>query len=53
MRISLFSFKTIRSIHDKELVLKIRYGLSKTTYAYQWRDYDPVITRFNKIDRFA
>ena len=21
--------------------------------AYQWRDYDPAIARFNKIDRFA
>ena len=25
----------------------------KNTYAYQWRDYDPAIARFNKIDRFA
>ncbi len=27
--------------------------LGKNTYAYQWRDYDPAIGRFNKIDRFA
>lgn len=27
--------------------------LGKNVYAYQWRDYDPVIARFNKIDRFA
>lgn len=27
--------------------------LGKDTYAFQWRDYDPVIGRFNKIDRFA
>ncbi len=25
----------------------------KDTYAYGWRDYDPAIGRFNKIDRFA
>src|SRR5690606_22183436 len=25
----------------------------KNTYAYQWRDYDPAIARFNKIDRFS
>ena len=27
--------------------------LGKNTYAFQWRDYDPAIGRFNKIDRFA
>jgi RHS repeat-associated protein len=27
--------------------------LGKNTYAYQWRDYDPALGRFNKIDRFA
>ncbi|OED39970.1 hypothetical protein AB832_03755, partial [Flavobacteriaceae bacterium (ex Bugula neritina AB1)] len=27
--------------------------LGKNTIAYQWRDYDPAIGRFNKIDRFA
>lgn len=27
--------------------------MGKKTYAYQWRDYDPAIGRFNKIDRFA
>ncbi len=27
--------------------------LGKDTYAYQWRDYDPAIARFNKVDRFA
>jgi len=27
--------------------------LGLNTYAYQWRDYDPAIARFNKIDRFA
>ena len=27
--------------------------LGKNTYAFQWRDYDPAIARFNKIDRFA
>lgn len=27
--------------------------LGKNTYAYQWRDYDPAIARFNKIDRFS
>lgn len=27
--------------------------LGKNTYAYGWRDYDPAIGRFNKVDRFA
>nr|WP_282161196.1 RHS repeat-associated core domain-containing protein [Ulvibacterium marinum] len=27
--------------------------LDKNTYAFGWRDYDPAIARFNKIDRFA
>lgn len=27
--------------------------LGKNTYAYGWRDYDPAIGRFNKMDRFA
>ncbi len=27
--------------------------LGKNTVAYQWRDYDPAIARFSKIDRFA
>ncbi len=27
--------------------------LDKNTVAYQWRDYDPAIGRFNKLDRFA
>ena len=27
--------------------------LGKDTYAFQWRDYDPAILRFNKMDRFA
>ncbi|WP_062061805.1 M91 family zinc metallopeptidase [Aquimarina longa] len=27
--------------------------LDKNTIAYQWRDYDPAIARFNKIDRFS
>jgi len=27
--------------------------LGKNTYAFGWRDYDPAIGRFNKIDRFA
>ena len=27
--------------------------LGKNTIAFQWRDYDPAIGRFNKIDRFA
>ena len=27
--------------------------LGKNTYAFQWRDYDPAIGRFNKIDRYA
>ena len=27
--------------------------LGKNTLAFQWRDYDPAIARFNKIDRFA
>ena len=27
--------------------------LGKNTVAFQWRDYDPAIGRFNKIDRFA
>jgi RHS repeat-associated protein len=31
--------------------LEVEFG--KNTYAYQWRDYDPAIGRFNKIDRFA
>jgi len=31
--------------------LEVKFG--KNTYAYQWRDYDPAIGRFNKIDRFA
>lgn len=27
--------------------------LNLNVYAYGWRDYDPVIARFNKVDRFA
>jgi len=27
--------------------------LGKNTVAYQWRDYDPAIARFNKVDRYA
>jgi RHS repeat-associated protein len=27
--------------------------LGKNTLAFQWRDYDPAIARFNKIDRFS
>ncbi len=27
--------------------------LGKNTYAFGWRDYDPAIGRFNKVDRFA
>ena len=27
--------------------------LGKNTIAYQWRDYDPAIGRFGKVDRFA
>ncbi len=27
--------------------------LGKNIYAFQWRDYDPAIGRFNKIDRFT
>ena len=27
--------------------------LGKNTYAFQWRDYDPAIARFNKVDRFS
>ncbi len=27
--------------------------LGKNTLAYQWRDYDPAIGRFNRIDRYA
>ena len=27
--------------------------LGKNTVAFQWRDYDPALGRFNKIDRFA
>ncbi len=27
--------------------------LGKDTYAFGWRDYDPALGRFNKIDRFA
>ncbi len=27
--------------------------LGKNTVAFQWRDYDPAIARFNKIDRYA
>ena len=27
--------------------------LGKNTLAFQWRDYDPAIGRFNKVDRFA
>lgn len=27
--------------------------LGKNTYAYGWRDYDPAIGRFNKMDRFS
>ena len=32
---------------------ELEEDLGKNTYAYQWRDYDPAIGRFNKIDRFA
>jgi len=32
---------------------ELEEDLGKDTYAYGWRDYDPAIGRFNKIDRFA
>lgn|GEM_PF-6203685 len=32
---------------------ELEEDLGKNTLAYQWRDYDPAIARFNKIDRFA
>ncbi|MEP3385316.1 MAG: RHS repeat-associated core domain-containing protein, partial [Flavobacteriaceae bacterium] len=32
---------------------ELEEDLGKNTIAYQWRDYDPAIGRFNKIDRFA
>lgn len=32
---------------------ELEEDLGKNVYAYQWRDYDPAIGRFNKIDRFA
>jgi RHS repeat-associated protein len=38
-------FKYANKEHEEEL------GLN--TIAYGWRDYDPAIARFNKIDRFA
>ncbi|WP_298507390.1 DUF6443 domain-containing protein [uncultured Kordia sp.] len=32
---------------------ELEEDLGKNTVAYQWRDYDPAIARFNKIDRFS
>ena len=32
---------------------ELEEDLGLNTYAYGWRDYDPAIGRFNKIDRFA
>ena len=32
---------------------ELQTELDKNTYAYEWRDYDPAIGRFNKIDRFS
>ena len=40
-----------RNINIK--VRKLEEELGKDTYAYQWRDYDPAIARFNKTDRFS
>lgn len=40
------NFKTFQGQEEEK-------ELGKNTYAYQWRDYDPAIARFNKIDRFA
>ncbi len=40
------NYKTFQGQEDEK-------ELGKNTYAYQWRDYDPAIARFNKIDRFA
>lgn len=38
-----------RKYNGKEL----EEDLGLNTYSYGWRDYDPAIGRFNKIDRFA
>ncbi len=40
------NFKTFQGQEEEK-------ELGKNTYAFQWRDYDPAIGRFNKIDRFA
>lgn len=47
-------------INSSNVTYKYKYNgkelqdeLGLNTYAYGWRDYDPTIGRFNKIDRFA
>ena len=42
-----------RSYKYKYQGQELEEEFGKNTYAYQWRDYDPAIARFNKIDRFS
>ena len=56
----LASKKEIKQVVPEAVKFKYRFQgqeyedeLGKNTYAYQWRDYDPAIARFNKIDRFS
>ncbi|RXG11243.1 RHS repeat-associated protein, partial [Leeuwenhoekiella aestuarii] len=41
-----YNYKTFQGQEEEK-------ELGKNTYAFQWRDYDPAIGRFNKMDRFA
>ncbi len=52
--------KEIKQIAPEEGKYKYKYNgkewqdeLGLNTYAYGWREYDPAIARFNRIDRFA
>ena len=40
------NYKTYQGKEDEK-------ELGKNTYAFGWRDYDPALGRFNKIDRFS
>ncbi|MEC7262380.1 MAG: RHS repeat-associated core domain-containing protein, partial [Bacteroidota bacterium] len=53
-------YNNVTSSYGNSVANKWKFGgkeyeddLGKNTVAYEWRDYDPAIGRFGKIDRFA
>ncbi|MCD2257593.1 DUF6443 domain-containing protein [Psychroserpens luteolus] len=53
-------YNVVVSSNSNSMASKYKYNgkeleeeLGKDTYSYGWRDYDPALGRFNKIDRFA